>query len=85
MSDFDLDALLDREPEHPSELALDEWIAGVLGAARAAEVEAHCAGCAQCQAYVTEARRGLAAVPGLNADAMFARILAGAEAAKPAP
>lgn len=86
MNDFDLESLLTRAPEHPSELALDEWIAGLLSATRAAEVEAHCAGCPACLAFVAERREGLAAEPSLDADAIFARIRASAEAADaPAP
>lgn len=84
---IDLDSLLTRDPAHPSELALDEWIAGLLSAERAAEIDAHCAGCGQCAAFVAERRQGLAAVPEIDADAAFGRIWADVEAAgaPPAP
>lgn len=80
MSTFDLDALLSRSEACPSEFALDSWLAGELQGTDAAQMRAHCDGCEPCGAYVATHARGLAAIPGLDADAMFAQILRGAEA-----
>ena len=79
MGGFDLDAMLSRGEACPSEFTLDQWLAGELLGARAAEIKAHCDGCAECAAYGATHARGVAAIPGLDADAMFARILSGAE------
>lgn len=83
MGDPDWLSLPTHDPAHPSTLALDEWVAGALSAARAAEVEAHCDGCARCRAHAEAARQGLAAVPGLDADAAFEAIWARAAAPEP--
>lgn len=85
MSGFDLDALLTRDPEHPTELDLDEWVAGVLTTERAAEIDTHCAGCEMCAAYVAEVRQGPVAIPGLDPDRAFDAIWARASEPEPEP
>ncbi|MCA9559895.1 MAG: hypothetical protein KC583_15205, partial [Myxococcales bacterium] len=59
--------------------------AGLLWNARPAEVGAHFAGCKSCAAFVAESRRGPAAIPGIDADAVFGKILARVETQAEAP
>lgn len=84
MAAFDPDMLLTRDASHPSELELEEWVAGLLPAERAAEVARHVESDEASAAFVAELREGLAAVPGLDADAAFEAIWARASEPEPA-
>ncbi len=77
MKRADLVRLREGRPGCPSDLALDEWVAGEARVAEPAALEAHVAACARCAERVAERRAGFAAFPETDPQ----RLLAGARRA----
>lgn len=73
-----------RDPDAPSELAIDAYVAGDATREQAALIERHLASNPDFQAILDARRAGFGALPMANPQAMRARILQATEARAPA-